>query len=112
MSSLPPDDVKLTNFLRQYRTGVPPASPDLEDRILAQVYCSPHRLIRSQRRRIGFVFALSAIAAVFTYRLMHFTTVTELSSLQNCLESNWNTLGSSDQFSAFNDPTLNDLTTN
>lgn len=41
MSSFPEDDRSLTQFLQQHRPAVPPASAELEDRLMAEVAATP-----------------------------------------------------------------------
>jgi hypothetical protein len=41
MQNLPDQDTELTNFLRQNRSIAPPESPDLEDRLMANIDLLP-----------------------------------------------------------------------
>jgi len=59
MSQFPPDDDALVTYLRRHRPEPPPAAPDLEARVMAQVKLAP---VPSRRwaRWTGAIAALSA----------------------------------------------------
>ena len=117
MSSLPPDDAKLTDFLRQHRPSAPSAALDLESKILAQVQSVPHAAGRDRSRvwRMPLVLAASLLTAVLGYRLVQTLTAAELTGLEAVLESDWNSTvsdSSESSLSAFNDFSTHDFTVN
>ncbi|NMG09130.1 hypothetical protein [Brasilonema sp. UFV-L1] len=93
MSEFPNDDKDLIHFLRQHRTQIPPASPDLEKRILQDVQASPMQVLRPSSRLwlVPGVIAASLVAAVVGYRALAPTqpSAAEVASLETFIESNW-----------------------
>jgi hypothetical protein len=99
------DDINLVNFLRQNRPQIPPASPELEEKILQQVSQYQEKTGNSKRenvtsisrfkRRFLYLFP-SAIAAgivifISSYRLLtpQQPSEVELSKIEAFMENNW-----------------------
>ncbi|MBW4595251.1 MAG: hypothetical protein KME46_20685 [Brasilonema angustatum HA4187-MV1] len=93
MSEFPNDDKDLIHFLRQHRSKVPPASLDLEKRILQQVQASPIQLVRhfSQLWLVPPVIAAGLVAAVVSYRALIpiQPSAAEVATLETFIENNW-----------------------
>ncbi len=53
MSSFPDDDRSLTNFLRQHRPAIPPASAELEEHVMALVAATPQAPEATRLRAAG-----------------------------------------------------------
>lgn len=98
MSEFPHPDKELIDFLRQHRSQVPPASLDLEERILRDVQSSPVQVSRRHSRLslLPTVIAASLVAAMVTYlTLMPIQQNTaEAANLETFIESNWHCIAS------------------
>ncbi len=96
MSQLPDDDSKFTNFLRRHQPQPPPASADLEERILATIKQDRvTQMARSRRRSLYWVpatIAASLVAGLLTYRnlMPPAPNPNDVSSLETFIETNWN----------------------
>lgn len=93
------DDPQFVNFLRQHHPLVPPASPNLEDEILAAVQTTPLER-RVQRRSIQLrhrawlvpsAIAAGLIAGIVSYRALTPAqpNATEVANLESFIESSW-----------------------
>ena len=102
MTQFPDDDSALTHFLRQHRSTPPPASPELEDRILQAIASnSPAKqpgaqvIPLHQRRRLWLVpstLAAGLLVALVSYQTLprfqqtdHKDTV----NLETFVENTW-----------------------
>ncbi|MEH2070821.1 MAG: hypothetical protein V7K47_22110 [Nostoc sp.] len=88
----PDDDRDLVNFVRQHRPEVPPASPDLSQKILQQVETSIQPLPHHSRLwLVPPVIAAGLVAAFVSYRALvpAKPSEAELATLQTFIESNW-----------------------
>jgi hypothetical protein len=95
-------DQRLSNFLRQYSPTPPPASPDLEDRLLAEIEAIAPTVSlakpSTQRRRYrpwllaGGAIAAGLIASIASYRILMPVqpSATEVTNLEAFIETNWN----------------------
>lgn len=97
---VPKDDERLVAFLRHHRPEAPPASPDVEERILAAVATQPLK----SRRQLWFL--APALAAGLLLAVGGYTwgqkfadrppanppTDAELARLEEFLESSWDGL--------------------
>ena len=98
MTQFPHDDQDLVNFLREHRPPVPPAAPDLEQKILQQMQAS---VVKPQRHRVRLwlvspLVAASLVAAVVSYRVLvpAKPSAVELATLESFIESNWQSTNS------------------
>ncbi len=99
MSRPPADDRPLADFLQQHRPPVPPAHPDLEDRLLAAVLDTPPGVPGSVRRpmvqrRVLWVFPAAIAAGLVA--LVSYPTLfppqpseAQLAELETFIESTW-----------------------
>ncbi len=92
----PPED-QLTTFLRQYRPEPPPASEDLEDRILAAVAVSPppRQQIQPIHARLLWIPAaiMAGVALIWAggqwLAPPRTLTASEIEELESFLETTW-----------------------
>jgi hypothetical protein len=113
MNSSSEDDKPLTEFLKQYQPVVPPASADLEDRIMATIATtiSPEEFVRrdrdqsagtTQRRKVWLIpsaIAAGMIATVIGYRTFAPApqpSPAEAAELEAFIESSWSNAVASD----------------
>lgn len=97
MSEFPNPDKELINFLRQHRSQVPPASLDLEKRILRDVQSSPVEVSRRYSRLwlVPTVIAASLLATIVSYCIIPTRQNTaEAAKLETFIESNWHCIAS------------------
>lgn len=98
MSRPPADDRPLTDFLQQHRPSVPPASPDLEDRLMTAVLDTPPvvpvPVRRPVARRVLWVFPAAIAAGLVA--LVSYPTLfppqpseAQLAELETFIESTW-----------------------
>lgn len=101
MSQLPTNDQTLINFLKQYRSTAPEATPELEELIMATLD-TDDRLKESQHQSsplstiqaLGWVSSLIAASLTLLWigdRILHPPSLTtrEQSQLEGFIESNW-----------------------
>lgn len=93
MNPPPDDDRPLTEFLKQYRALPPPASPDLEDRLMAEIESSPKRS-RPAGQVVWLIppaIAAGLVATLLGYRALTPAqlTATEVTTLESFIEANW-----------------------
>ncbi|HEY9752566.1 MAG TPA: hypothetical protein V6C46_06430 [Coleofasciculaceae cyanobacterium] len=103
----PDDDRPLIDFLRHYRPPTPPASEDLEDRILAQITAANTQstsvpLRRRQRLRywaIPTAIAAGLVATVISQQVLtpKPPSNADQASLEAFIETSWNGTVSSDE---------------
>lgn len=103
----PDDDRPLVDFLRHYRPPTPPASEDLEDRILAQITGANTQSpsVPSRRRQRSQYWAIpAAIAAGLVATLISYQALTpkppsntDQTSLEAFIETSWDGTVSSDE---------------
>lgn len=106
------DDERLVEFLHQYRPDVPPASPDLEQKIICAVTTSPQKSHKQRSWLVPSAVAAGLLIAWTGYRsLMPANFSTAQASLDAFLESNWDgILGGSADAQTF--PVSNNSTNN
>jgi hypothetical protein len=95
----PHDDEALKQFLRQHRSPIPPASPDLEARIMQAVGQSTTAQTKCQRtssnRRLWLVpstIAASLLVALASFQLVSLrreTNANQIANMETFLENNW-----------------------
>jgi hypothetical protein len=102
MTQFPDDDPALTHFLRQHRSTPPPASPDLEDRILQAIATDALKkppgaqvIPFHKRRRLWLVpstLAAGLLVALVSYQMLprfQQTDRKETASLETFVENTW-----------------------
>jgi hypothetical protein len=92
----PENDRSLVEFLQQHRALPPPESPDLEDRLMAEVEQHPLRVDRSRPRGQLIWLLPPAIAAALVATLLGYRTLnpaqltaTEATKLESFIEASW-----------------------
>lgn len=95
----PHDDEALKQFLRQHRSPIPPASPDLEARIMQAVGQSTTAQTKCQRassnRRLWLVpstIAAGLLVALASYQMVSLqqkTNANQVANMEAFLENNW-----------------------
>lgn len=113
MTQFPNDDPKLTAFLRQYRSDIPPAASNLEDQIMAALATMPEQnrvgvlerpptgaAITSRRKRTLWLWLVPSaiVASILTVVLAYRLPTTQyanqqkeedLASLEAFVEKSW-----------------------
>ncbi|MCT7993684.1 hypothetical protein [Laspinema olomoucense] len=97
MNQPPEKTDSLVDFLRQYRPDIPPASPQLEERVIAAVAGDRPRAMRYSPRILWWI--VPAIAAGFSLAfwgikpgLFSPTPASELAQIEAYMEYTWNGL--------------------
>ena len=103
----PDDDRLLVDFLRHYRPPTPPASEDLEDRILTQITTAntqSNSVPLRRRQRLRYWAIPAAIAAGIIATLISYGALTpkptsnaDQTSLEAFIETSWDGTVSSDE---------------
>jgi hypothetical protein len=129
MSRFPEDDLKLTEFLKQYQPVVPAAKPEVEEQLMSAITSTPQpqrvviptnrSVARGQPRILWAVpaaIAAGLVAMVVSHRTfapVSQTSASEVAELQNFIESTWHdaiaeqSVSEGDLFPVTEDSTLN-----
>jgi hypothetical protein len=94
-------DPQLTKFLRQHRSIAPPASPELEDRLMSTIEPLPTKKKRRIPRKwwryleFGIGTMVTGIVAMAIHQVMNPTPdIANIHPLDRYLEAHWHRLGS------------------
>lgn len=117
MNNSPDQDVKLTNFLRQNRSIAQPEQPELEDRLMSQIYLIPtekqRTIFRSWPRVIvgGIGLIVTGVVGMTIFQMINppEPSIAELDQLNLYLEAHLPSLSGQLEMSTENNENLVDL---